>query len=92
MILDVIIGDEETSPPMHEIVVGSRIRRILSNMPNVIQIIDLDDAKMLALDTEETWGVLEVTSQSQDHTRTRVRTVLLSVLHPHNLSEIAAHI
>ncbi len=52
VILDVIIGDEETSPPMHEIVVGSRIRRILSNMPNVIQIIDTESAKMLALDTE----------------------------------------
>lgn len=53
VILDLIVGDEETSPPMHEIVVGSRIRRTLSNMEHVTQIIDLDEAKMLALDDKE---------------------------------------
>ena len=53
VILDLIVGDEETSPPMHEIVVGSRIRRTLSNIPNVIQIIDLESATMLALDDKE---------------------------------------
>ncbi|HUU15660.1 MAG TPA: zf-HC2 domain-containing protein [Sedimentisphaerales bacterium] len=53
VILDLIIGDEETNPLMHEIVVGSRIRRTLSNMEHVTQIIDLDEAKMLALDDKE---------------------------------------
>jgi hypothetical protein len=73
VILDVIVGDEETSPPMHEIVVGSRIRRILSNIPNVIQIIDLDDAKMLALDTEEKTAIyVDIKGPLQEGTRNYV--------------------
>ena len=52
MIYDLIIGDEETSPPTHEIVVGSRMRRTMSNMPTVTMIIDTDNAKLLALDTQ----------------------------------------
>ncbi len=50
VILDMIVGDEETSPLMHDIVVGSRIRRTISNIPNVTSIIDLENAKILALD------------------------------------------
>jgi len=57
VILDMLVGDEETSPPMHEIVVGSRIRRTLSNMEHVTQIIDLDEAKMLALDDKDKTAV-----------------------------------
>jgi len=50
LIFDVIIGDEETSPVMHETVVGSRIRRTTSNLENMTLVIDLDSAKMLVLD------------------------------------------
>ncbi len=57
LILDMLVGDEETSPLMHEIVVGSRIRRTLSNMEHVTQIIDLESAKMLALDDKEKTAV-----------------------------------
>ncbi len=53
LILDMIVGDEETSPFIHEIVVGSRIRRTMSNMENITQIIDLESAKILALDDKE---------------------------------------
>jgi predicted anti-sigma-YlaC factor YlaD len=49
VVLDFIVGSEETGPVMHDIVVGSRIRRTISNM-DTIMIIDLDNAKMLTLD------------------------------------------
>jgi len=57
VILDMLVGDEETSPLMHEIVVGSRIRRTLSNMEYVTQIIDLESSKMLALDDRDKTAV-----------------------------------
>jgi hypothetical protein len=57
VILDMLVGDEETSPLMHEIVVGSRIRRTLSNMEHVTQIIDLESSKMLALDDRDKTAV-----------------------------------
>jgi hypothetical protein len=53
VILDLIIGSDESGPSMHEIVVGSRIRRMMSSMPNMIQILDLDGGRILALDEEE---------------------------------------
>ena len=49
VVLDFIVGSEETGPVMHDIVIGSRIRRTFSNM-DTIMIIDLDNAKMLTLD------------------------------------------
>lgn len=52
MIFDIIIGDEETGTMMHEIVAGSRIRRTISNMPNLTQVIDLETGEMLVLDSD----------------------------------------
>jgi len=51
VVLDFIVGSEETGPAMHDIIVGSKIRRTItiSNM-ETIMIIDLDNAKMLTLD------------------------------------------
>jgi len=40
VVLDFIVGSEETGPVMHDIVVGSRIRRTFSNM-GTIMVIDL---------------------------------------------------
>jgi hypothetical protein len=57
MIFDLIVGDEETSPLMHEIVAGSRIRRTISNLENTVLIIDLEGARILALDTKEKQAV-----------------------------------
>ena len=48
VVLDFIVGNEETGPVMHDIVVDSRIRRTFSNMDTIL-IIDLDNAKMLTL-------------------------------------------
>ena len=57
IVLDMLVSDEATSPIMHEIIVGSQIRRTVSNVPDVTQILDLENAKMLALDDKERTAV-----------------------------------
>jgi hypothetical protein len=52
VIFDLILGADDTGIVSHEIVVGSRMRRNMSNMPNMTMIIDTDNEKLLALDTE----------------------------------------
>ena len=52
LILDMIVGDEETSPVIHNIIVDQRIRRVISNQEHVVNIIDPESAKMLTLHTE----------------------------------------
>ncbi|UCG58702.1 MAG: zf-HC2 domain-containing protein [Phycisphaerales bacterium] len=49
VVFDFIVGSDETGPAMHDVVVGSKIRRTFSNMETVL-IIDIDNAKMLTLD------------------------------------------
>jgi hypothetical protein len=51
MIFDVIIGGDESGTTMHDIVVGPRIRRTMSNLPNLTQIRDLDSGKLLVVDS-----------------------------------------
>ena len=53
MIFDVIIGDEETGAGMHEIISGQMIRRTMSNVPTMAMIIDLENSKMLVLDSAD---------------------------------------
>jgi len=48
VVLDLVVGSEETGLVVHDIVVGSKIRRTLPNMGPAI--IDLDSARMLRLD------------------------------------------
>jgi hypothetical protein len=51
-ILDIILGNEEDNVPViHDMVMGSRIRRTMSNMPEVVSIIDLEKGKILTLTT-----------------------------------------
>lgn len=50
-IMDTIIGDEENSPVIHDMIIGSRIRRSMSNLED-ISIIDLETMKVLSLDPE----------------------------------------
>ncbi len=52
LILDMIVGDEETGPVIHDIIVDQRIRRVISNQEHVVNIIDPESAKMLTLHTE----------------------------------------
>ncbi|MFA5239947.1 MAG: hypothetical protein WC476_09630, partial [Phycisphaerae bacterium] len=49
VVFDFIVGKEEGGMVLHDIVVGSRIRRTFSNMDTIL-IIDTDNAKMLTLD------------------------------------------
>jgi len=49
VVLDFIAGPEGKGPVIHDIIVGNRIRRTISNM-ETIMIIDLDSARMLTLD------------------------------------------
>ncbi len=49
VVFDFIVGAEGSGAEMHDIVVGSKIRRTFSNMETIL-VIDLDNAKMLTLD------------------------------------------
>jgi hypothetical protein len=51
IVFDLILGADDSGMAQHEIFVGSRIRRTMSNMPNMTMIIDTDNEKLLALDT-----------------------------------------
>lgn len=53
IILDVVVRDEATGPVMHETLTGSRIRRTYSHRPNVVEILDVEEERMLILRTDE---------------------------------------
>lgn len=73
VVLDLIVGDEETSPVIHEIVVGSRIRRTISNLENMTLIIDLESARMLALDERQnTAAYVDIKGPLQERTQNYV--------------------
>ncbi len=49
-ILDHVIGAEDPNAPViHDMVMGSRIRRIVSSVPSVVSVIDLEEGKILTL-------------------------------------------
>lgn len=51
VVVDIIVGEDEAAPVIHDVVRGSIIRRTATNMSNVM-IIDLDSGKMLTFDPE----------------------------------------
>ncbi|MHC4106266.1 MAG: anti-sigma factor family protein [Planctomycetota bacterium] len=71
VVYDFIIGDEERNPViMHEIVVGSRIKRTVSNLPGMTQIIDLETGKMLVLQAADKTAVyVNIKGQLQERSR-----------------------
>jgi hypothetical protein len=76
MIFDMILGADETGMVAHEIVVGSRIRRTMSNLPNMTMIIDLDGENMLVLNsTEKTALYADIEGDLGDRTRSYIRFV-----------------
>jgi hypothetical protein len=76
IVFDLILGTDDTGMTMHEIVVGSRIRRTMSNMPNMTMIIDMDNAKLLALDTEAKTAVYaDMEGDIGDRTRSYIKFV-----------------
>ena len=52
LIFDMIVGDEETGPVIHDIIVDQRIRRVISTQQHLVNIIDTENAKMCSLHTE----------------------------------------
>jgi len=92
VIFDFIVGEDETGPMMHEIVVGSRIRRTISNLPNMTSIIDLESAKILALDTEAKTAVyIDIQGSLQEGTKNYiefVRKVLMKLKDSPNVEEL----
>ncbi len=76
VVFDLIIGNNDTGMVSHEIVVGSRIRRTMSNMPNMTLIIDLDNAKLLGLDTAGKTAVYtDISGDLGDRTRSYIKFV-----------------
>jgi len=76
IVFDLVIGAEETGMTAHEIVVGEKIRRVMSNMPNMTQIIDLDNAKLLGLDTQAKTAVyIDIKGDLGDRTRSYIKFV-----------------
>jgi hypothetical protein len=75
VVFDFIVGEEETGPVIHDIVAGSRIRRTFSNM-DAIHIIDLDNAKILALDPKSKGAFyLDIKGPIQEGTRNLLELV-----------------
>ncbi|MHC4149000.1 MAG: hypothetical protein ACYSR5_05880, partial [Planctomycetota bacterium] len=92
VILDLIVGDEETGPLMHEVVAGSRIRRTISNLENTVQIIDLEGAKILVLDTKEKQAIYtDIKGSVQEGTRDYVdflRRVIIDLQDDPDIQEL----
>lgn len=76
VVFDLILGADDTGIVSHEIVVGSRMRRRMSNMPNITMIIDTDNAKLLALDTEtKTAAYADIAGDLGERTRSFIKFV-----------------
>ncbi|MCK4294179.1 MAG: zf-HC2 domain-containing protein [Planctomycetes bacterium] len=92
VIFDLIIGDEETSPVMHEIVVDSRIRRTISNIEGMTQILDLENGKMLVLQAGDKTAVyVDIKGQLQERTKSYiefVRKVLMELKDSPDVKEL----
>jgi hypothetical protein len=70
LILDMIVGDEETGTVIHDVIVDQRIRRVISNQQHVVNIFDPDGGKMLTLHTEGKIAVYtDIQGQLQEQTR-----------------------
>ncbi len=76
MIFDFIVGDEETSPTMHEIIAGQRIRRTISNIPGMTMVIDLESSKMLVLnDAGNTASYVDIQGSLGERTKSYVGAI-----------------
>ena len=76
VVFDLILGTDDTGTVSHEIVVGSRMRRVMSNMPNMTMIIDMDNAQLLALDTDAKTAVYaDMEGELGDRTRSYIKFV-----------------
>ncbi len=70
LILDAIVGDEDTGPVMHDVIVDSRVRRVISTQKHVVNIFDTDSAKLLTLHTDgKVAAYSDITGDVQENTR-----------------------
>jgi hypothetical protein len=68
--LDIIVGDDETGPVIHETIVDSRVRRVISNQEHLVNIFDTESAKMLTLHTTGKTAVYtDITGDLQENTQ-----------------------
>lgn len=92
VVYDFIIGEESNPVIMHEIVVGTRIRRTISNLPGMTQILDMENGKMLVLDAEgKTASYVDIKGQLQEMTKSYigfVRKVLMELKDSPNVKEL----
>ncbi|MHC4582498.1 MAG: zf-HC2 domain-containing protein, partial [Planctomycetota bacterium] len=76
VVFDMILGTDDTGIVSHEIVVGSRMRKTMSNMPNMTMIIDTDNARLLGLDNEAKTAVyVDITGDLGDRHRSYIKFV-----------------
>ncbi len=76
VIFDMILGTDDTGMVSHEIVVGTRMRKHMSNMPNMTMIIDTDNAKLLGLDKEAKTAVyVDIAGDLGDQHRSYIKFV-----------------
>ena len=69
VVFDFIVGAEESGAVIHDIVVGSKIRRTFSKMETIL-IIDLDSARMLTLDPKSKTAVyIDIQGPLQEGTK-----------------------
>ncbi len=74
VVLDFMMGEED-APVVHDIVVGTRIRRTFSNMDTIL-ILDLDNAKMLSLDPKSKVAMyIDIKGPIQEGTRSYIGLV-----------------
>jgi len=97
VIFDVLIGDEESNPViMHEIVVGTQIRRTISNLPGMTQILDLENGKMLVLnDGDKTAAYVNIKGKLQEMSRSYiefVREVLMELKDNPDVKELGEQV
>lgn len=89
---DFIVGDETSGAVVHDIVVGNRIRRTVSNLP-ITMVIDLDSGKMLTLDPRtKNAAYMDIQGHVQEGTQSilsLVREVVQSIAdHPEQAQEL----
>jgi hypothetical protein len=70
LIFDIIVGDEDTGPVIHETIVDSRVRRVISTQEHIVNIFDTESAKMLTLHTKDKTALYaDIQGQLQEHTQ-----------------------
>lgn len=76
---DIFIGGE-SGPSMHERVKGNRYRRTVSNMSNIVLIIDTDAGKLLRLDTAgKTAALVDISGPIKKHAQDYIALVRDSI-------------